>query len=59
MVGFNGLRDQGATAICNALRESKVTRVQELGLESNSIGPDGAKAIAALCSVTASITSVR
>ena len=56
LVGCNGLGDKGATILCDALRESTVTKVQELDLYYNGIGPDGAKAIAALCSVRASLT---
>ena len=36
----------------------KNAKVQELSLEHNRIAPDGAKVIAALCSATASVTSV-
>ena len=56
LVGGNQLGDAGATLLCDALRESKVTKVQELALWRNGIGPDGAKAIAALCVATASMT---
>ena len=56
LVGFNQLGDQGATVLCDALRESTVSKVQELDLKFNDIGPDGAKAIAALCAVSASLT---
>ena len=35
-----------------------VSKVQELGLNSNNIGPEGAKAIAALCTVCGSLTSL-
>ena len=59
LVSRNKLGDEGATILCNALRESTVTKVEELDLSYNDIGPDGAKAIAALCAVCASITSVR
>ena len=43
----------------NALSKSKVCKLQELDLYNNKIGPDGAKAIAAFCAVSGSITSVR
>ena len=48
MVGANNLGDEGATILCDALRESKVAKVQELNLYRNGIGPDGAKAVAAM-----------
>ena len=35
-----------------------MSKVQELGLQHNDIGPDGAKAIAALCAAMASVTCV-
>ena len=41
---------------CDALRESKVTNVQELDLSYNEIGPEGAKAVAAMAAVVASLT---
>ena len=56
LVGDNELGDEGATILCNALRESTVTKVQELDLSDNDIGPDGVKAIAALCAVCAPLT---
>jgi Ran GTPase-activating protein (RanGAP) involved in mRNA processing and transport len=58
LIGDNSLGDDGTTILCNALGESKVSVVQKLDLRGNGIGPDGANAIAALCTVTSSITSV-
>ena len=58
LVGYNGLGDEGTTVLCDALRESKVTKVQELDLQSNDIGPDGAKAVAAMAAVVASMTQL-
>ena len=59
LVGTNSLGDEGATVLCDALRESTVTKVEELDLSWNGIGSNGAKAIATLCSVRGSLTSVR
>ena len=56
LVSGNRLGDGGATILCDALRESTVTKVQELGLSNNDIGPDGAKAVAAMAAVVASLT---
>ena len=56
LVGTNRLGDEGAAILCNALRESKVTSVQELALQWNSIGPKGAKAVAAMAVVVGSMT---
>ena len=59
LVGGNKLGDAGATILCDALRESKVTKVQELDLSKNNINLDGAKAVVAMAAVVASLTSVR
>ena len=59
LVGGNNLRDEGTLILCDAMRGSTVSKVQELGLNSNGIGPDGAKAVAALCAAMASVTEVR
>ena len=59
LVSGNRLGDAGTTILCDALRGSTVSKVQELGLSSNGIGPDGAKAVAALCAAIASVTEVR
>ena len=56
LVGGNELRDEGTIILCKALRESKVTKVQELDLSYNEIGPEGAKAVAAMAAVVASMT---
>ena len=54
----NSLGEKGATILCDALRESKVTSMQELNLSDNGIGPAGAKAVAAMAAVVASPTSL-
>ena len=56
LVSGNRLGDAGATILCDALRESTVTKVQALGLSNNGIGPEGAKAVAAMAAVVASLT---
>jgi hypothetical protein len=58
LVRSNKLGDEGTIILCDALRQSTVSKVHELDLSGNSIGPDGAKAIAALCADMASITSL-
>ena len=55
LVDDNELGDAGATILCDALRESTVTKVQELDLSDNNIGPEGAKAVAAMAAVVASM----
>ena len=59
LVSDNELGDESTTILCDAIRESTVSKVEELDLFNNQIGPDGARAIAALCSVAGSLTSVR
>jgi hypothetical protein len=59
LVGMNALGDESVTILCDALRESTVSKVQELDLSLNSIGPEGAKAVASMAAVVASLTSVR
>ena len=58
LVDDNELGDAGATILCDALRESTVTKVEELNLSDNGIGPEGAKAVAAMAAVVASITDL-
>ena len=58
LVCGNDLRDEGTIILCDALRESTVSKVQELDLSVNDIGPDGTKAVAAMAAVVASVTSV-
>ena len=53
LVCQNQLGDEGATILCNALREIKV---HELDLSQNDIGSCGATSVA---SVVASLTKVR
>ena len=55
-VNDNRLGDEAATVLCDVLRESTVTKVQELDLSHNNIGPEGAKAVAAMAAVVASLT---
>ena len=57
-MGANSLRDEGAIAVCNALKESKVSKLEELFISNNDIGADGAKAIAAYCAVSAVLTNL-
>ena len=58
LVSGNELGDEGTIILCDALRESTVSKVEELNLYDNEIGPNGAKAIAALCAVRGSLTKL-
>ena len=42
--------------MCNALEQSKVSKLEELLIYNNDIGADGAKAVAAFCAVSSSLT---
>ena len=57
-LGGNKLEDEGTTIVCDALRESKVSKLRELNLQSNGIKVAGAKSVAAYLAVTAELTSV-
>ena len=58
-LGSNDLRDGGAIAVCNALEQSKVSKLEELEIYNNNIGAHGAKAIAAFCAVSGSLTKIK
>ena len=58
-LGYNRLENEGTIAVCNALKESKVSKLKELDLENNNITVAGAASVAAYLAVTASLTSVR
>ena len=52
----NSIKDEGVTAICEALQSNKETKLASLNIVSNSIGPAGAKSVAAMAAVVASLT---
>ena len=54
----NSIKDEGVTAICEALQSNKETKLASLDIGFNSIGPAGAKSVAAMAAVVASVTSV-
>ena len=54
----NDLKEEGVTAICKALQSSKGTALASLNISGNGIGPTGAKAVAAMVAVVASLTEV-
>ena len=55
----NYLKDEGVTAICEALQSNKETKLASLNVGDNRISPVGAKAVAAMAAVVASLTEVR
>ena len=54
----NVLKDEGVKAICDAIQSNKETKIASLNLGYNAVGPVGAKAVAAMAAVIASLTSV-
>ena len=54
----NRLQDKGTIAVCDALRESKVSKIQELDLSVNDIRPTGAESVAAYVAVTSGLTKI-
>ena len=54
----NGLQDEGTIDVCDALCESKVSKIQELDLSVNDIGPTGAESVAAYVAVNGVLTTV-
>ena len=57
-LGGNRLGDGGTITICKALSESRVSKLQELGLEENDITEKGAKSVAAYLAVSTSLTNL-
>ena len=57
-LGGNNLKDEGVTIVCDALRNSKVSKLNELELWGNNITITGAKSVAAYLAVTASLTNL-
>ena len=55
---YNRLGDDGTTAICKALSESKVSKLQELDLSENGIGLPGTKAIRDMLLVHGELTKI-
>ena len=51
-LGRNSLEDEGTIAVCNALEQSKVSKLEELLIYDNGIGADGAKAVGSFCAVS-------
>ncbi|KOO29439.1 protein nlrc3 [Chrysochromulina tobinii] len=52
----NSLKDEGVSAVCEAIQSNKETKLASLNFKDNSIGPVGAKSVAAMVAVTSSLT---
>ena len=55
----NDLKDEGVSAICEAIQSNKETKLASLNFGDNGIGPVGATAVAAMVAVTGSLTKMR
>ena len=54
----NYLKDEGVSAVCEAIQSNKETKLASLNFRQNNIGPVGANALAAMVAVTGSLTSI-
>ena len=57
-MSFNDLKDEGVSAVCEAIQSNKETKLASLNVKKNGIGPMGANAVAAMVAVTGALTSV-
>ena len=57
-LSFNHLKDQGVSAVCEAIQSNKETKLASLNFRKNGIGPVGANAVAAMVAVTGGLTSI-
>jgi Ran GTPase-activating protein (RanGAP) involved in mRNA processing and transport len=54
----NELKDEGVSAVCEAIQSNKETKLTSLNFGYNGIGPVGANAVAAMVVVTGSLTNM-
>ena len=52
----NKLKDEGVSAVCEAIQSNKETKLASLNFGNNEIGPVGANALAAMVAVTGALT---
>jgi Leucine-rich repeat (LRR) protein len=57
-LSFNNLKDEGVTAVCEAIQSNKETKLVSLNFGNNGIGPVGANAVAAMVAVTGGLTKI-
>jgi NLR family CARD domain-containing protein 3 len=55
----NELKDEGVSAVCEAIQSNKETKLSTLNFKHNGIGPVGAKSVAAMVAVTGVLTNMR
>ena len=58
-LSYNGLKDEGVSAVCEVIQSNKETKLASLNFKYNAIGPVGANSVAAMVSVTGSLTKMR
>ena len=54
-LSFNDLNDDGVSTVCDAIQSNKETKLASLNMGANSIGPIGAKSVAAMVAVTGAL----
>jgi Ran GTPase-activating protein (RanGAP) involved in mRNA processing and transport len=57
-LSLNDLKDEGVSAVCEAIQSNKETKLASLNFKYNGIGPVGANAVAAMVAVTGGLTSI-
>ena len=55
----NYLKDEGVSAVCEAIQSNKETKLASFDFFQNNIGPVGANALVAMVAVTGSLTKMR
>jgi hypothetical protein len=54
----NSLEDEGISAVCEAIKSNKETKLASLNFMDNGIGPVGANTVAAMVAVTGALTKI-
>ena len=57
-MSFNDLKDEGVSAVCEAIQSNKETKLASLNVKKNGIGSIGANAVAAMVAVTGVLTTL-
>ena len=54
-LSFNNLKDEGVSAVCEAIQSNKETKLASLNMGANCISPIGAKSVASMVAVTGTL----
>ena len=57
-LSYNNLKDEGVSAVCEAIQSNKETKLSLLNFGYNGIGPVGANAVAAMVAATGALTKI-